>query len=119
MTRDSLIFMPTGGAGYFADIAERMRRADDPPNLSRVLAVPYSLTEWINVEATHLGLHAMDTRGYFQPIVLIPLLPFTDQPRTGILRSPALFRLAWHGHPPGTGLISTSRAPDTRPTPVA
>lgn len=100
MNRSSLIFVPNGGAHEFADIAEKMRGAAGPKSGSRVLAIPNTYVEWMNVEATHLALHAMDVRGYFQPLVLVPLLPFTQQPSAsdGFRRHP-LFRLAWHGHP--------------------
>jgi hypothetical protein len=100
MDRDSLIFLPSGGAGEFSHIAESMRSAEGPVSGSGILAIQSSYLEWVNVQATHLGLHAMDSRGQFQPIVLIPLLPFIRQPSEAVsFRRHPLFRLSWHGHP--------------------
>jgi len=50
--------------------------------------------------ATHIALEAIDVRGHFLPLALIPLQPFMDQPTfaEGFRHQP-LFRLSWYGHP--------------------
>jgi hypothetical protein len=40
--------------------------------------VPHSCVEWVDVAASHLGLEAMDARGYFVPLALVPLSPFIE-----------------------------------------
>jgi hypothetical protein len=104
MDWDSLIFIPQGGRGEFADIAATFRAAPPVSNLSRIVAIPHSCVEWVDVAASHLGLEAMDARGYFVPLALVPLSPFIDQPHhKPAFRSYPLFRLSWYGHPVGGG----------------
>jgi len=102
MDWDSLIFTPRGGSGEFSEIAEEFRKAHPIPKPSCI--VPIHHIESVHVVASHLGLDAMDARGYFAPLALVPLAPFGDQPRRDRgLRFQPLFRLSWYGHPLGGG----------------
>jgi hypothetical protein len=97
MPSDSLIFRPVAGGGIFSDIADRMRADAEPATPSKIVPVGSSYVEWCDVPATHLGLDAMTSEGYFVPLVFVPLAAFTDQ-RDREFRSQPLFRLAWYGH---------------------
>ena len=96
----SLIFLPVGGSGEFAEIAEQIRAAEPVPSPSVILPIQHTSVEFINVCATHLALEAMDARGDFRPIVLIPVQPFTDQSAPlKAFRCQPFYRLSWYGHP--------------------
>jgi hypothetical protein len=100
MDWDSLIFLPQGGKGEFADIAEAFRHAPPIQKPSTIIAIHHSYAEWANVAASHLALEAQSATGFFLPLALVPLEPFLNQNSfgTGFRRQP-LFRLSWHGHP--------------------
>src|SRR5271166_5978922 len=58
----------------------------------------------IDVAASHLALEAIDVRGNFRPLALVPLDAFAPQPPySDGFRDPPLFRLAWYGHRVGSG----------------
>src|SRR5271154_788401 len=57
-----------------------------------------------HVAASHLALEAIDVRGNFRPLALVPLDAFAPQPPySDGFRDPPLFRLAWYGHRVGSG----------------
>lgn len=96
----SLIYRPIGGSGEFTNIAEQIRAAAPVSTPSLIVPIQHTHVEWIGVSATHIGLEAMDVRGSFLPLALVPLQPFLDQPKfdKGFRRQP-LYRLSWYGQP--------------------
>jgi hypothetical protein len=94
-----LIFLPVGGSGEFAEIAEQIRAAEPVPSPSVILPIQHTCVEFINVCATHLALDTMDARGDFRPLVMIPIQPFTDQSEPKTFRCQPFYRLSWYGHP--------------------
>jgi hypothetical protein len=104
--RLSLILGPVVGALEFSAIAVRMRAA--PPLASRIVAVPWTHVEWIDVAASHLAMEATDVRGNFRPLALVPLdlnLPIATASGTRPCSD-------WHGT--GTGSEAETQTPRDR-----
>jgi hypothetical protein len=80
----------------FRDCHGNLAPAAIPASRHRTVAVPWTHVEWIDVAASHLALGAIDVRGNFRPLALVPLDAFAPQPPySDGFRDPPLFRLAW------------------------
>jgi hypothetical protein len=56
--------------------ARELRVSIYPNTSNRTVAVPWTHVEWIDVVASHLALEAIDVRGNFTPLALVPLDAF-------------------------------------------
>jgi hypothetical protein len=97
---DSLIFEPVGGGGPYAEIADLIRAAATPQSGSVITPFGHAYIETIGLPASHIALEAMDDCGYFVPLAIVPLAPFSEQVSRGFRRQP-LFSLSWYGQPNG------------------
>src|SRR4029077_12363362 len=64
---DSLIFLPQGGKGEYAEIAKAFRKSPAVRKPSSIIAIQHSHIEWVDIAASHLGLEAMSAAGHFLP----------------------------------------------------
>jgi hypothetical protein len=97
----SVIFLPLGGSGQFADFAARVRSTDDPKDFSEIVSIQHSHAERTDNGATHLALEVLGGDSVYLPLVMVPLGAFSKGVPLDDASPPyPSFRLAWHGIPP-------------------